>query len=223
MEMEYRFNVGDVSNIPSLGAAIDIHMPDGSLFRGLMLTDISYVRHGTHWEVTYRGTIGEGIVVEANPRDRIRKIIASRCAPAFHCKRRSAPLPEDQRETRARETLRRVVGERRYRDFLRSGFVSLKAASGLTYQVFPGGAFTKVYDQGKLVDRLCVVLEGRFPPTDSIIMRYLLLANDEQLFRRKAIKQGAWMDTPTTEQPADTRPLTDLYREMKAKAHAPQA
>lgn len=157
---------------------------------------------------------------ERQLKNRIKSIIDSRCAPNIIIKqndrRKALPMPQDIREERARETLKRVVGERKFLNFLKSGFLSVKAKSGLVYQIFPGHGITCVFDQGKLVDRLCVVLQGGFPPTDSLIMRYLMILNNESQFRSYAIKH-----TPTVqvyqEGAADMRPLAEIYKELKSK------
>jgi hypothetical protein len=89
----------------------------------------------------------------------------------------------------------------------------------LTYQIFPGHGITAVYDRGIMVERLCVVLAGKFPPTDSIIMRYLLILNDENEFRKLAIPHGVTQArrhkvTPRSIQAE--RSLVEIYRELKA-------
>lgn len=124
--------------------------------------------------------------------DRMRAIIQDRQIPAIHVSRFLKP-PEDLREICARQTLLRVLGEQDYRKFLKNGFVSVRGKSGLIYQIFPAHGITNVYNRGEMVERLCVVMMGNFPPTDSLIMRYLLILNDEQDFRRHAIKHQVFV------------------------------
>lgn len=156
---------------------------------------------------------------ERQLKNRIKSIIDSRCAPNIIIKqndrRKALPMPQDIREQRARETLKRVVGERKFLNFLKSGFLSVKAKSGLVYQIFPGHGITCVFDQGKLVDRLCVVLQGGFPPTDSLIMRYLLILNNEQMFRGYAIKHHVSEPNVLQLGQPDNRPLSEIYKELK--------
>jgi hypothetical protein len=156
---------------------------------------------------------------ERQLKDRIKSIIDSRCAPNIIIKqndrRKALPMPQDIREERARETLKRVVGERKFLNFLKSGFLSVKAKSGLVYQIFPGHGITCVFDQGKLVDRLCVVLQGGFPPTDSLIMRYLLILNNEQMFRGYAIKHHVGEPNVLQLGQPDNRPLSEIFKELK--------
>ncbi len=128
------------------------------------------------------------------PLEKLREIIRSRQTPLIVTSRaKPVRSPQEQREKVAHDTLRSFLGEHRYRSFLRSGFVSVTGDSGRVYQIFPGHAFTNVFENGKPMESLCVVLIGDYPPTDHLIMRYLLILNDEALFLEKAIKQG----TPT--------------------------
>ena len=151
-----------------------------------------------------------------SPSTRLRRILRDRHSPAIRTSRRPVGLSEDEREGRARETLRRVIGTDAFRRFLKHGFVSVRGKSGLVYQIFPGHGITNVYDHGKHVDRLCVVLSGRFPPTDSLIMRYLLILNDERDFRKQAIQHALKKKTPIQVEPE--RDLISLWKNLKAAA-----
>jgi hypothetical protein len=148
-------------------------------------------------------------------KERLSEILESRMAPKIISTNKSLSYPTDERERRARETLRRVVGENKFKDFVRRGSISVKAKSGLVYQIFPGHDFTKVYDCGKLVDRLCVVLQGGFPPTDNLIMRYLMILNNEQQFRSFAVKHGVSEPIVRFNSP-DNRSLVEIFKELKA-------
>jgi hypothetical protein len=179
------------------------------------------------------GEWGEAVVYPLRtPAERLREILETRTAPAFISPRIPVPETQDVREQRARETLRRVLGELKFRDFLRKGFVSVRAKSGLIYQIFPGHGITAVFDKAVMVERLCVVLKGDFPPTDSIIMRYLLILNNEEQFRGLAVKHNTTVSGPMRHYPSynpfdrgfgtsrlpknpDQRTLVEIFREMK--------
>lgn len=149
--------------------------------------------------------------------DRIRQMMRDRQGPHIIGSRKSMPLSNCVKETRARETLLRVVGNDKFRCFLKHGFISVRAKSGLVYQIFPGHGITKVFNRGKLEERLCVVLSGTFPPTDSIIMRYLLILNDEQEFRKYAIPHS--VSIPVTPRSiVEEKSLVEIFRELKAAA-----
>lgn len=152
-----------------------------------------------------------------SPANRLREILMLRQAPMAITNRNPLRIAADIREERARETLRRVLGESKFRSYVSNGFVSVKAKSGLIYQIFPGHGISKVYDRGKMVERLCVVLRGNFPPTDSLIMRYLMILNNEAQFRGFAISHSV---NQRVENPRkiDQRPLTEIFREFKSVA-----
>jgi hypothetical protein len=163
----------------------------------------------------------DGVAAPRKPEDRLREMIRMRMAPSAGRAREPYRNPvrpglqptEDFRELRARETLAKVIGEDKFRRFVRDGFVTCRAKSGRTYQIFPGSSFTRVYYEGKEEDRLCVVLEGNFPPTDSLIVRYLMLLNEESRFRNLAVNQGR--GTRPVERPRDERSLSDVFGQYK--------
>jgi len=150
------------------------------------------------------------------PGERLREIIQARQAPMIITSRNPILTPKDEREIRARETLFRVIGADKFQKFLKDGFISVRAKSGLVYQIFPGHGVTAVYRDGEQVERLCVVLRGDFPPTDSLIMRYLIILNDEARFRSYAIKHQIITKKPQIV--ADERSLTEIFRELKKVA-----
>lgn len=150
------------------------------------------------------------------PGDRLRQMIQARIAPAIRRSRTSMSIAMDVREQRARQTLRRIIGEQTFRKFMRDGFITVVPKSGLTYKIYPGLGMTEVYDRGIMVDRLCVVLKGSFPPTDSLLMRYLLILNDEGEFSEYAIKhhvsQGSKKLVFSAE---EVQPLTEAWAKLK--------
>lgn len=155
---------------------------------------------------------------EAQVKRRIHEIIQGRCAPngiVRNSKRQPLAMPTDIREQRARETLRRVIGDDKFTNFIKHGFISVKARSGLVYQIFTGHGITHVFNQGNLVERLCVVLNGGFPPTDSLIMRYLLILNNESQFRKLAVKHDVsnYKSAPVAN--PDLRPLSEIFAELR--------
>lgn len=160
------------------------------------------------------------------PAERLREIIQTRQSPGiivrkppdhYHFARQPLRVTQDVREMRARETLRRVLGEQKFRDYVKTGFVCVRAKSGLVYQIFPAHGVTAVYDNGKMVERLCVVLVGDFPPTDSLIMRYLLILNNEDEFRAKANTHRLFKQVAANPQP-DQRSLVEIFNELKKVA-----
>lgn len=167
----------------------------------------------------YRGAydVQSGFIMPDMPSvaDRIRKIIAERCAPNFIRDRKALDHAPDIREIRARQTLRRVIGEDKFRDFIRKGFITVRGKSGKTYQIFPGHGITSVYVGGKMLERLCVVLSGNFPPTDSLIMRYLLILNNEDQFRSLANVSGPSVPYKALPKEPDKRTLVEIFKAFK--------
>lgn len=155
------------------------------------------------------------------PEERMRRIIQERMAPIVIIrgkKRESLSIAIDEREERARQTLRRIIGQQAFRKFIRDGFITVVSKSGLTYRIYPGHGMTDVYDRGIMVERLCVVLQGRFPPTDSLIMRYLLILNDEGEFSKYAVKHSAGSGSVLQLPKQDNRNLAEVWAEIKAVA-----
>jgi hypothetical protein len=74
---------------------------------------------------------------------------------------------------------------------------------------------TRVMDRGMEKEKLCVVLRGDFPPTDSLIMRYLLLTNDEREFRKLSIEHAAAQRRPNLTVTAAPPTLPELFRQLK--------
>jgi hypothetical protein len=169
------------------------------------------------------GTAAAWATVESafkpSPTEQMRRIIANRSVPGFIRNLKSLDKPFDIREIRARQTLHRVIGDDKYRSFLRKGFITVRAKSGRTYQIFPGHGITRVFECGRMIERLCVVLSGDFPPTDSVIMRYLLIINNEQQFRSLAVIHPV---VPVERRgllvPNNTKSLPELFKMLKAAA-----
>lgn len=149
-------------------------------------------------------------------RQKIRDIIKSRISPAIHVKRKSIVATHDVAEVRARETLQRVLGNAKFRQFIKNGFVTVTGKSGKIYKIHPGHEMTVVYEKGIPVQKLCVVLQGTFPPTDSLIMRYLMLLNNEDAFVAKANKFSADKSHASAE--IDQRPLTTIMAGLRRVA-----
>lgn len=150
----------------------------------------------------------------------VREIIRDRQGPYIIGSRKHLKPTIDPKEVRARETLKRVLGEPKFRKYMKDGFVSVQARSGKVYQIFPGHGVTRVYQDGEMVERLCVVLRGQFPPTDSLIMRYLLILNDERDFRSHAIEHDVYKRQAEPTIIANTESLNDIWNRMKSKRAA---
>lgn len=185
---------------------------------------VKYDRWCNEVSVVYRGSATCWEDIQCLPQvpvaEKIKKIIQERCAPAFIRDRKGLDKAIDIREIRARETLCRVIGEYKYQDFIKKGFISVRGKSGLTYQIFPAHGITNVYNRGNMVERLCVVLQGDFPPTDSLIMRYLMILNNEDQFRGFAVKHSVYKPYKAMPKQPDSRSLTEIFSAFKGRKAA---
>jgi len=88
-------------------------------------------------------------------------------------------------EQRALDTLREMVSESDFRKYLKYGFISTSGKSGKVYQISRNGSHIKVWDQGQLVEEICVrIADSRIPLTDNIIACKIALEADEEGFKR---------------------------------------
>lgn len=201
VQIRYVYDVSTTATTTATGWAVH-SWTDGDYYHGLHDTSTTYHQY----------SIPES--KENFLKRRLKEMIDARCAPKT-ITRKSIQTTEDIREQRARETLRRVIGEEKYLNFLKHGFVTAKAKSGRVYQIFPGYQTTKVYEKGKNIESLCIVLTGNFPPTDSLIMRYILVLNNEEKFRKMANISKSY--DHKQERNVITKNLAEEYRELKLK------
>jgi hypothetical protein len=162
-------------------------------------------------------------VQQPRPQLRLQDILEARRAPQIIIPtgRKALAPATQQTEEYARQLLRAIIGEERYFLFLKNGFVSLRGASGKIYQIYPGHGITRVWKDGVQIERLCVVYSAdnagnSLPPTDSLIMRYLQLSNDEDAFRRTAVIHSVAQDRLRVI-PVDDRPLSVILQEHKVR------
>lgn len=102
-------------------------------------------------------------------------IMKSHCRPVW---------PIDHEESIALEALREMVTESEYRRYLRTGFLMVRGASGLTYQVPREGHLVKVYDHGRMVEQICsYILDHNVPLTDRVVAFKAIIEADENDLR----------------------------------------
>lgn len=101
-------------------------------------------------------------------------------------------------ENRARRFLKRLIGERDFERYLRRGFIMVKGRSGTLYKVSGGHVRVVSYVKqasGKFEphETFCVVFkDADLPFTDGVIMRKLIIENDEFALRKLANVSPAW-------------------------------
>lgn len=111
-------------------------------------------------------------------------------------KRRGLWKDAQPNEEKARRLLQRIIGFQRYARYIRDGFVNYQGKSGRVYQIFPGTTHMPVWFKGKMVEKLCLCIQDyKVPPTDSVVMRLLMLEHSEAEFRAQAnIHKAGKMD-----------------------------
>lgn len=92
-----------------------------------------------------------------------------------------------QQEMLALQLLRKMVDQESFRKYLRHGFVPVRGASGLVYQVDRRNRI-KVWERGELLAELCVHLRGNCPPTDEVVGKILIIEyNEADIWKRSNI------------------------------------
>lgn len=172
--------------------------------------DYVYRQHMNYW------TYGERISLK-DPIERIKEIIRSRQCPSIIVRKNNIERTTDIREIRARQTLRRLIGEVAFQKYMVRGFVTFRGPSGKTYQLFPGHNRICVWDNGNRIEELCVVLTGDFPPTDALIMRFLLVQESEE--RIKSLSNASPSYAPSLarldERPEKKLSLPEIFSGFK--------
>lgn len=178
-------------------------------------TDTTYNHHLNYWYGKEASCYTRLQVQPKSALDRMREILQSRQAPAVIVRHTPVQRTTDQREIRARQTLRRLIGIEAYNRYLCKGFITYKGLSRV-YQIFPGHKFVQVWENKKRVESMCVVLTGDFPPTDSVIMRFLLIKESEEKFRTIANVHPIYAPgNIRDETPQPILPLTDIFQTLK--------
>lgn len=175
----------------------------------------SLIKATSNWS-TYN-TISPPSPPQLTVSEQFRQILQSRQTPAFILSRTPVKIATELREKRARETLRRILGDEKFQKFIRNGFVSVQGKSGRIYQIYPGHGMTVVYNHGTPIEKLCVVLDGNFTPTDSLITRYIMILHDEDQFRSFANVWKAFAKSKQ-QQHIDIRPLPQILQSLKIAA-----
>jgi hypothetical protein len=121
-------------------------------------------------------------IEDMSVKERLQKKIPYIATPY---RKRSGMGECNMEESKARELLLRFIGPKKFSRYIRDGFITFKAPSGKTYQIFSGSGHTIVRKDGQIVEKLCLCIKNhKIPPTDSVVMRLLLLEHSEDSFRK---------------------------------------
>jgi hypothetical protein len=99
-------------------------------------------------------------------------------------------------EMKARNTLRDMITEKEWRRYVTNRFIMVKGASGRWYQIFENQEWLRVYEQGKLIDRICIHTAKDCPPTDHVINLKVLIETDENIVWKEGNLKGAALIKP---------------------------
>lgn len=92
--------------------------------------------------------------------------------------------PESKSEERALESLREMISEEEFRRYLKYGFITVESFRGKVYQIFQNNNHVKVWDNGRLIEEVCIYLKNRrIPLTDKVIAFKAIIETDEDEFR----------------------------------------
>ncbi len=101
-------------------------------------------------------------------------------------KTRARPLYGDipKNEMTAIDTLKEIITEVEFRKYMVHGFILVKGVSGRIYQIFRGRTHTVVWENGKVIEEICVHIKNwKIPPTDSVIALKILIEASEADFK----------------------------------------
>jgi hypothetical protein len=123
-------------------------------------------------------------IYNTNPAETKRERLRNNLVIAV--KSRATPLGNASGpELVALETLREMISESDFRKYLKYGFVLVEGASGKIYQVYRSRAHTKVWENGKIVEEICVrISDHNIPLTDNVIAFISMILASEDEFKK---------------------------------------
>jgi hypothetical protein len=85
---------------------------------------------------------------------------------------------------KSRATRFNLISETDFRKYVKYGFVSIDAPSKRTYQIFRNNSHVKVWENGLLIEEICIsILDSSIPLTDKVIALIIMILSDESTFR----------------------------------------
>ncbi len=78
-----------------------------------------------------------------------------------------------------------MITEIEFRKYMKHGFLLVKGLSGRVYQIFRDKDHTKVWENGKVVEEVCVRIRNlSVPPTDNVIAFRTMILCSENDFKK---------------------------------------
>lgn len=91
----------------------------------------------------------------------------------------------EQNEMTALDTLREMITEAEFRKYMVHGFILVKGKSGCVYQIYRNRVHTIVWENGEIIEEICVRIKDRkIPPTDNVIVFKILIETSEDEFKK---------------------------------------
>lgn len=87
--------------------------------------------------------------------------------------------PKSPSEMKARDTLRDLISERDWRNYVMNGFLMIQGPSGKRYQVFNDQRRIRVFEGRENTYELCIHTDRQCPPTDHVLNLKLFIEFDE--------------------------------------------
>ena len=100
-------------------------------------------------------------------------------------KARGEPVYQyNKQEEVALDFLRDLVTEADYRKYISHGFLLVRSQSNKIYQIFRSNKRIRVWENGELIEQICVYLtDDKIPMTDKVIAFKTMIESDEEKFR----------------------------------------
>jgi len=122
------------------------------------------------------GSLEKGYIAYKNRISGLVIHVKTHCDPVWPC---------GHEEKIALEALREVITEEEYKRYLRTGFLSVRAASGLVYQIRRGRPHIRVWDGNRKVEEICTyIFDKEVPPTDGVLAFKTIVETDEAELRK---------------------------------------
>jgi hypothetical protein len=120
---------------------------------------------------------------DTTPREKIIESIKSNLVILSKNRANSIAIDTKNPEYNALMTLREMISETDFRKYLKYGFLNVNGKNGRVYQIFRDKSHTKVFENGRLKEEICVRLTTGVPYTDNVIAFKVMIETSEDLFR----------------------------------------
>ena len=218
-EREFRgIGYEDVTNVKidySDGLYENLYLRGTAVNTENYVTTITGIRYPQYSTIAAGDTLYAGIP-PLSAADRYRAMILRNMNPDLNSRNKDLMASNgNPAEMRARKLLRDLVGDDAFRRYLVRGFIVCHGPSGVVYRVHGGHGMVYSFTrsaEGKLeiFERFCVQFKDpALPFTDAVIMRKLLVENDEFGLRASSIVSKVMPEPRRMQSDWTPRPLVE--------------